>query len=48
VLKVKDVFAFKGGLRKLLSQKLPVVPTTRGNDVQVETLPQTGVKHMTV
>jgi hypothetical protein len=48
VLKVKDVFTFEGGLRKLLSQKLPVVPATRGNNVQVETLPQTSIRHMTV
>jgi hypothetical protein len=48
VLKVKDVFAFEGGLRKLLGQKIPVVPATGGNDVQVETLPQAGVRHMTV
>jgi hypothetical protein len=33
ILRVKDVFALDRGLRKLLSQKLSVVPTTRGNNV---------------
>jgi hypothetical protein len=33
ILRVKNVFALDRGLRKLLSQKLPVVPATRGNNV---------------
>jgi hypothetical protein len=39
MLRVKDVFALDGGLRKLLGQKLLVVPATGGNDVQIEALP---------
>jgi hypothetical protein len=39
ILRVKDVFALNRGLRKLLGQKLLVVSTTRGNNVQIETLP---------
>jgi len=33
ILRVKDIFALDRGLRKLLGQKLLVVPTTRGNNV---------------
>jgi hypothetical protein len=48
MLKVKDVFALDQGLRRLLSQKIPAAPKTKGKAIEIKTLPLTNIKTITI